>query len=650
MWTARRFTPVSAIATPVKRIVAFSVLAAALAGCGGGADTPPVSAGMSSKTSALVQASASVVVMAGKRADYTLERVAGQVQITHNVSKVVTRVASNARVRFDDFTYAMDIDGNAGMAYRLYQAAFNRTPDVRGLSYWIEAMDNGWSINAIAQEFVKSSEYRQVYGVNPSDNDTVSRYYRTGGGGAGAPAGIGVWVGVGRDTKATVAEVLAGFSESGENQAGVHAAIDTGVAYRETGVTYIAVADAGPSRTGIVGSAITLDGSYSLGRTNALTYTWTITQQPAGSTAALLNPGTAFPTLTPDQAGTYTLSLLVDDGTTRSTATTYVAVAPPALTFAPIEARYSKGLDKVVTVSTNPNALGIVDPFSSSVRTVSLPAAVKNFSLSPNGKLAIVLYESVASLVDLETATLVKSFATGGKHTDAFVTNTAIAYFVGQTGGQWVDRPIVYFNARTGVEISKPISGAFAYFYGTQYGIFAGSINKAFVMSQGLSPADLNFFTIDPATNDVIDSGDSPYHGDYSMSTPLYLSETEDLLFTSTGNIFNTSNLRYAGVLSVPSGETIISLSNSSAKDETVVLAGKVDYFTSSAATLPAKYQVYNSALFFAAGTGNLPVLEGKQSYGLKIWHSAAGRRVVLVQQGSAVPKAAGVKYFVMGL
>jgi hypothetical protein len=650
MWTARRFTPVSAMAMPVKRIVAFSVLTAALGGCGGGGDTPPASTGMSSKTSALVQAAAPVVVMAGKRADYTLERIAGQVQITHNVSKVVTRVASNARVRFDDFSYAMDIDGNAGMAYRLYQAAFNRTPDVRGLSYWIEAMDNGWSLNAIAQEFVRSSEYRQVYGVNPSDNDTVSRYYRNVLGREGDQAGVSFWVGVLRDKKATVPEVLAGFSESGENQAGVHAAIDTGVAYRETGVTYIAVANAGPSRTGIVGSAITLDGSYSLGRTDALTYTWTITEQPAGSSAALLNPGTAFPTLTPDKAGTYTLSLLVDDGATRSTATTYVAVAPPALSFAPLEARYSKGLDKVITVSTNPNTLAIVDPFSSSVRSVSLPAAVKNFSLSPNGKLAIVLYESVASLVDLETATLVKSFATGGKHTDAFVTNTAIAYFVGQTGGQWVDRPIVYFNARTGADISKPITGAFGYFYGTQYGIFAGSINKGFVMSQGLSPADLNFFTIDPATNDVIDSGDSPYHGDYSMSTPLYLSETEDLLFTSTGNIFNTSNLRYAGVLSIPSGETIISLSNSAAKDETVVLAGKYDYFTSSAATLPAKYQIYNSPLFFAAGTGNLPVLEGKQSYGVKIWHSANGRRVVLVQQGSAVPKAAGVKYFVMGL
>lgn len=649
MPTAKCFTQFSATSLSVRRTIALAVLAAGLAGCGGGDDTP-ASSRMSSKTSAQIQAVASATTMPGTRADYKIERVAGMVQLTHNTTAVVTRVAANARVRFSDFTYAMDVDGTAGMAYRMYKASFARTPDVRGLSYWIEAMDKGWSLNAIAQEFIKSSEYRQVYGINPTENDVVSRYYRNVLGREGEAAGIAFWVGVLRDKKATIAEVLAGFSESPENQAGVQAAINGGVAFRETGITYIAVADAGPARTSVAGSAVTLDGSYSLGRTDALSYTWTLTERPAGSTATLLNPQTAFPTLTPDVAGMYRLSLLIDDGATRSTATTYVSVAPPPLSFAPTDARYSRGLDKVITVSTNPNALSIVDPFSSSVRTVSLPAAVKNFSLSPNGKLAIVLYESVASLVDLEAATLVKSFATGGKHTDAFVTDTAIAYFVGQTGGQWVDPTIMYFNARTGENISKPATGSFGYFYGTQYGVFAGLKNKIFVMSQGLSPADISFFTIDPATNNVIDSGESPYHGDYSMSTPLYLSETQDLLFTSSGNIFNTSNLRYAGALTLPLGEGIVSMSNSLAKEETVVLSGKQEWYPAPITALPSKYQIFSSALFFPAGSGDLPVIEGKQTYGMKVWHNAAGRRIVLVQQGSATQQAAGVKYFVLGL
>lgn len=649
MPTARGFTPFSKMMVPLKQTFAWSLLAATLAACGGGADEAQV--GGMSRTAAQVQMLASEVnvTMPGKRSDYKIERVAGQVQLTHVSTALVTRVASNARVRFDDFTYAMDVDGNAGMAYRLYQAAFARTPDVRGLSFWIDAMDKGWTLNTIAQEFVKSSEYRQVYGINPSNEDIVGRYYRNVLGREGEYAGISFWVGVLRDKKATLPDVLAGFSESPENQAGVQSAINAGVAFREPGVNYIAVADPGPVRSTVVGNAVTLDASNSLGRTETLSYVWALTERPAGSSASLLNPNTAFPTITPDQAGTYRFTLTVNDGTTSATASTYISVAPPALSFAPTEARYSRGMDRVITVSTNPNVLSIVDPFSSAIRTVSLPAPVKNFSLSPNGKLAIVLYDSVASLVDLETATLLKSFATGGKHTDAFITDTAIAYFVGQTDGQWVNPSIVYFNARTGEDISKPVTGSFGYFYGTQYGIYAGLKNKVFVMSQGLSPADLNFFTIDPQTNAVIDSGDSPYHGDYSMSTPLYLSETQDVLFTSTGNIFNTSNLRYAGALSIPSGDAIVSLSNSAAKDETIVLSGKREWYPAST-TLPAKYQIYNSALFFPGGSADLPVLDGKQTYGMKIWHSANGRRVVLVQQGSATPQAAGVKYFVLGL
>jgi hypothetical protein len=649
MWETSRFTPFSKTRTLVKQRTALAVLAAALAACGGGKDAQHLSS-MNSKTSAQVQVSEAAVVMPGKRADYKIERIAGMVQLTHQTSAVVTRVAANARVRFNDFTYAMDVDGNAGMAYRIYKAAFARTPDVRGLSFWIEAMDKGATPTGIAQEFIKSSEYRQVYGISPSDTEVVSRYYRNVLGREGEPGGIAFWVGVLRDKKATLAEVLAGFSESPENQAGVQASIDSGVAFRESGVTYVAVADAGAGRVGVLGNAVTLDGSYSLGRTESLTYSWTFTERPSGSTAVLLNPTTAFPTFTPDKAGMYSISLTVDDGATRSTASTYVSVAPPALSFVPLEARYSRGLDKVITVSSNPNALSIVDPFSSAVRSVSLPAAVKNFSISPNGKLAIVLYESVASLVDLETATLVKSFATGGKHTDAFVTDTAVAYFVGQSGGQWVEPSIMYFNARTGEDISKPVTGSFGRFYGTQYGIFAGLKNKVFVMSQGLSPADISYFTIDPATNNVIEAGESPYHGDYSMSTPLYLSESQDLLFTSTGNIFNTSNLRYAGALTLANGEMIVSLSNSSVKDETVILAAKYEWFPNAVKALPAKYQLFNSALFFPAGAVDLPVIEGKQTYGVKVWHSATGRRVVLVQQGSAAPQAAGIKYFVLGL
>jgi hypothetical protein len=40
-----------------------------------------------------------------------------------------------------DLNLAFDIAGNAGQSYRLYQAAFARTPDISGLSFWIGQMD-----------------------------------------------------------------------------------------------------------------------------------------------------------------------------------------------------------------------------------------------------------------------------------------------------------------------------------------------------------------------------------------------------------------------------------------------------------------------------------------------------------------------------
>lgn len=40
------------------------------------------------------------------------------------------------RLKFDDTMVTLDIYGSAGQAYRLYQAAFNRTPDLGGMGYW----------------------------------------------------------------------------------------------------------------------------------------------------------------------------------------------------------------------------------------------------------------------------------------------------------------------------------------------------------------------------------------------------------------------------------------------------------------------------------------------------------------------------------
>ena len=131
-----------------------------------------------------------------------------------------------------------------------------------------------------------------------------------------------------------------------------------------------------------------------------------------------------------------------------------------SLNFVPGLAHYSTGLDKVVLTSTNPHALRIVDPFAGMVRSVPLPAAVKSFNLSADGKLAAVLHEGVVSLIDIDAGTLIRSTATGGSQTDAFVTNAGIVFLIGQTGGQWVSEPWSRWTAALASGSRKSVGGA----------------------------------------------------------------------------------------------------------------------------------------------------------------------------------------------
>ncbi|MBE1301423.1 MAG: YHYH protein [Alteromonadaceae bacterium] len=79
-------------------------------------------------------------------------------------------------------------------------------------------------------------------------------------------------------------------------------------------------ANAGEDQNVSLGATVTLDGSASSDDEGSdLTYTWNIRNSPDGSSAQLQNDDTVNPTLTPDVAGNYLVSLVVNDGTDDST-------------------------------------------------------------------------------------------------------------------------------------------------------------------------------------------------------------------------------------------------------------------------------------------------------------------------------------------
>ena len=135
------------------------------------------------------------------------------------------------RLVFSDATLALDIEGNAGQIYRLYQAAFDRTPDSTGLGYWIHAMDKGASLVDLAASFLAAPEGVQTYGGNLSTVDLVTRFYRNILDRDPDTGGRDYWAGLIDRKAATVAQVLAGISESNENKIGLVGVIGNGFVF-----------------------------------------------------------------------------------------------------------------------------------------------------------------------------------------------------------------------------------------------------------------------------------------------------------------------------------------------------------------------------------------------------------------------------------
>jgi hypothetical protein len=171
-----------------------------------------------------------VVTLSGNRSSSTLAKTASGWTVSSSAGG--TDILQNVeRLKFSDATVALDIDGNGGQAYRVYQAAFNRTPDAGGLGFWINTMDGGASLRSVAEGFVGSAEFKALYGTNPTNAQIVTKLYDNVLHRPGEAGGFNFWLGV-LDSKAeTLAGVLAAFSESAENQAGLVGVIGNGFIY-----------------------------------------------------------------------------------------------------------------------------------------------------------------------------------------------------------------------------------------------------------------------------------------------------------------------------------------------------------------------------------------------------------------------------------
>lgn len=227
-------------------VLFVAMIALALAGCGGGIaqqDAPPpevqkmlqgapVKQGAPTRLGSGVVKSDEVVTIAGYRDQYTVskDQSSGVVTVTNKSTNAVATYNNPALIKFFDKHTSFDLSGSAGQVYRLYQAAFNRQPDIGGLGFWIYVNQSGSSMLDIANGFINSDEFNSSYGKNVSNATFVGLLYNNVLHRAGEKGGLDWWT-AGLDAGNSRPGVLTGFSESAENQNNLKAVLAAGFDY-----------------------------------------------------------------------------------------------------------------------------------------------------------------------------------------------------------------------------------------------------------------------------------------------------------------------------------------------------------------------------------------------------------------------------------
>lgn len=167
------------------------------------------------------------------RADYSVTKTADGYTVKANSGDEGTDTLSSIeRLQFSDSVLAFDTTtGTAGQAYRLYQAAFDRTPDAGGLGYWIAAMDKGATVTQVAQGFVQSAEFKSLYGATPTNAELVDHLYHNVLHRAPDAGGAAFWLELLDSHKIDAATALMNFSESPENVAALVGVTQNGITY-----------------------------------------------------------------------------------------------------------------------------------------------------------------------------------------------------------------------------------------------------------------------------------------------------------------------------------------------------------------------------------------------------------------------------------
>jgi len=189
---------------------------------------------------------------------------------------------------------------------------------------------------------------------------------------------------------------------------------------------------------------LTLDASSSRDSNgDLLDYSWQVISEPspgAGSFSAASGPYTTF---TGRTSGTYNVRLTVTDGTTPVTQdftltvfTGFTATNPHRLEYRVIDAGYDALSNRIILVSTDPDALHMLDPVSGGEDAIPLPMPPTSVSIAPGGTQAAVGHDGHVTLVDLATRQVLETCDLSTRAADVVLASNGFVHAVSGIG-QW---------------------------------------------------------------------------------------------------------------------------------------------------------------------------------------------------------------------
>jgi hypothetical protein len=172
----------------------------------------------------------------GAREDFTVTvGEGGQLGVqSETVAEDTDTLFNVEKLAFSDGSLVFDSSANADFAYRVYAAAYGRTPDEAGFLFWTDQLDqrgdgppDADDKAFIASFFLTADEFNDVYGENPTNEEYINGLYQNVLHREADQAGYDFWLGVinegqGRD------DLLIWFTDSDENVANTAPDTDNG--------------------------------------------------------------------------------------------------------------------------------------------------------------------------------------------------------------------------------------------------------------------------------------------------------------------------------------------------------------------------------------------------------------------------------------